>query len=85
MSRFPRITFDPGVMGGKACIRGMRVTASNLVELLAAGHSEDEVLASYPYLERDDLRQALAFAATRRPRRWGPSSFASSRASRRSS
>ena len=65
MTRFPRITFDAAVMGGKACIRGLRVTASNLVELLAAGRTEDEILALYPYLEREDLREALAFAAWR--------------------
>lgn len=52
-------------MGGKACIRGMRVTAGSLVELLSAGRTEDEILALYPYLEREDLREALAFAAWR--------------------
>lgn len=60
-----RITFDPAVMGGKPCIRGMRVTAGLLLGLLAAGHSSDEILALYPYLERADIDATLAFAAWR--------------------
>ncbi len=60
-----RITFDPEVMGGKPCIRGMRVTVGAVVGLMAAGHSEDDVLKAYPYLEREDLRQALEYAAWR--------------------
>jgi len=52
-------------MGGKPCIRGMRVTVGTIVGLLAAGHSEQEVLKAYPYLEADDLRAALAYAAWR--------------------
>jgi uncharacterized protein (DUF433 family) len=58
-----RITFDPAMMGGRACIRGMRVTVSMVVKLVAAGMSEDEILAAYPYLEREDIRAALAWAA----------------------
>jgi len=60
-----RITFDPAVMGGKPCIRGMRVTVGTIVGLLAAGHTESEILKAYPYLEADDLRAALAYAAWR--------------------
>jgi uncharacterized protein (DUF433 family) len=52
-------------MGGKPCIRGMRVTVGTIVGLLAAGHSEDDILKAYPYLEREDLREALAYAAWR--------------------
>jgi uncharacterized protein (DUF433 family) len=65
MHPFPRITFDPAVMGGKPCIRRMRVTVGTLVGLLAAGHSVDEVLQAYPYLEREDVLEALAYAAWR--------------------
>ena len=50
-------------MGGKACIRGLRVTVATIVNQIAAGHSTDEVLADYPYLERDDVLQALRYAA----------------------
>jgi len=63
--QFDRITFDSGVMGGKACIRGLRVTASTLVGLVAAGRSMSEILGTYPYIEEEDIRQALAFAAWR--------------------
>lgn len=52
-------------MGGKPCIRGLRVTVGTVVGLLAAGHSEDEILRAYPYLERDDIREALSYAAWR--------------------
>ena len=65
MKAFPRITFDPSVMGGKACIRGLRVTAGTIVGLLAAGPSTEEILAAYPYLEREDIDQSLAYAAWR--------------------
>lgn len=61
----PRITFDPKVMGGKPTIRGMRVTVGTVVGLLATGHTIDEILRSYPYLEREDIQQALAYAAWR--------------------
>lgn len=65
MSRLDRITRDPDVMGGKPCIRGLRVTVGMVLGLLAAGHSEDQVLEAYPYLEAEDIRQALAYAAWR--------------------
>jgi uncharacterized protein (DUF433 family) len=65
MKQFERITFDPNVMGGRPCIRGMRVTVGTLVGLLASGHSVDDILKLYPYLEADDLRQALGYAAWR--------------------
>jgi uncharacterized protein (DUF433 family) len=58
-----RITRNPAVMGGKACIRGMRVTVSMIVGQIGAGHSIDELLSSYPYLEREDILQALRYAA----------------------
>ena len=63
MKELDRITIDPGVMGGRACIRGMRITAGNVVGLLAAGHSRAEILAAYPQLEPEDINQALAYAA----------------------
>lgn len=60
-----RITQQPEVMGGKACIRGMRVTVSMVVGQIGAGHSVEDVLADYPYLEREDVMQALRYAAWR--------------------
>ncbi len=60
-----RITHDPQVMGGRACIRGMRITVGTIVGLLAAGRSPEEVLAAYPYLEREDILAALSYAAWR--------------------
>lgn len=60
-----RITFNPDIMGGKACIRGMRVTVSTVVSLLAAGRSETNILELYPYLETEDIREALSYAAWR--------------------
>ena len=60
-----RITFDPTVMGGKACIRGLRVTVGTVLGLLAAGRTHDEILDAYPYLEREDIDEALAYAAWR--------------------
>jgi uncharacterized protein (DUF433 family) len=63
MKTFDRITQNPAVMGGKACIRGMRVTVAMLVNQLAAGRTIDQVLADYPYLEREDIEQALRYAA----------------------
>jgi uncharacterized protein (DUF433 family) len=60
-----RITIDPGVMGGKPCLRGLRVTVGTIVGLLAAGRTGDEILAAYPYLEREDIQAALAYAAWR--------------------
>lgn len=60
-----RITFDPQVMGGKPCIRGMRVTVGMIVGLVASGISNERILEAYPYLEADDIRQALTYAAWR--------------------
>ena len=60
-----RITFDPQVMGGKPCIRGLRVTVGTIVGLVAAAHSDAEILQAYPYLEEQDIRQALTYAAWR--------------------
>ncbi len=60
-----RITFTPEIMGGKPCIRGMRVTVGNLVALVASGYGTREILDAYPYLEEEDIGQALAFAAWR--------------------
>jgi uncharacterized protein (DUF433 family) len=65
MNHLTRITLDPAVMGGKACIRGLRVTVGTVVGLLAAGRSRDEILGAYPYLEPEDIDQALAYAAWR--------------------
>ena len=65
MQRFERITLDPNVMGGKPCIRGLRVTVGTVIGLLAAGRSRDEILHAYPYLESEDIDQALAYAAWR--------------------
>jgi uncharacterized protein (DUF433 family) len=65
MNQLSRITLDPAVMGGKACIRGMRVTVGTVIGLLAAGRSRDEILSAYPYLEPDDIDEALAYAAWR--------------------
>ena len=75
MEAFPRITFDPSVMGGKACIRGLRVTAGTVVGLLAAGRSAEEILAAYPYLEREDIDHSLAYAAWRLEEREVPLSL----------
>jgi uncharacterized protein (DUF433 family) len=60
-----RITFDPAVMGGKPCIRGLRVTAGMIVGMVASGHDRDEILSLCPYLEPEDIRQALSYAAWR--------------------
>lgn len=65
LSELTRITFDPKVMGGKPCIRGMRVTVGTIVGLLASGHSSEKILQAYPYLEEADIREALAYAAWR--------------------
>lgn len=58
-----RITFDPRIMGGQACIRDTRVTVSTVVRLVAAGATVEEILSDYPYLEREDVQQALEYAA----------------------
>ena len=65
MKALARITFDPKVMGGKPCIRGLRVTVGTIVGLVAAGHSFADILKAYPYLEEEDLREALSYAAWR--------------------
>ncbi len=65
MQNFNRITFNPNVMGGKACIRGMRVTVGTVVGLVASGYSNTEILNAYPYLEEEDIRQSLSYAAWR--------------------
>jgi uncharacterized protein (DUF433 family) len=63
MKTFDRITHNPAVMGGKACIRGMRVTAAMIVNQVAAGRSVESILRDYPYLEAEDIEQALRYAA----------------------
>lgn len=65
MPDLTRITFNPQVMGGKPCIRGLRVTVGTIIGLLAAGRSSAEILQAYPYLEPEDIQQALAYAAWR--------------------
>jgi uncharacterized protein (DUF433 family) len=62
---FSRITHNPTVMGGKPCIRGLRVTVGTIVGLLATGESRERILQAYPYLEPADLDEALAYAAWR--------------------
>ncbi len=58
-----RITFDPDVLGGKACIRGMRISVSLIVNLVANGMTVDEIIEEYPDLEQGDIQQALRYAA----------------------
>ena len=65
MFTLTRITHDPNIMGGKPCIRGLRVTVGTIVGLVAAGHSDAEILRLYPYLAADDIREALSYAAWR--------------------
>ena len=65
MKPLDRITFNPEVMGGKPCIRGMRVTVGTVVGLMASGHTPEEILKAYPYLEIDDIYQARDFSAKR--------------------
>ena len=65
MKELTRITFNPEVMGGKPCIRGMRVTVGMIVGLVASGHSKEEILKLYPYLEIEDINEALSYAAWR--------------------
>ncbi|MBL8865738.1 MAG: DUF433 domain-containing protein [Planctomycetia bacterium] len=60
-----RITLDPAVMGGKPCIRGLRVTAGTILGLVASGHSRERILQAYPYLEAEDLDAVMAYAAWR--------------------
>ncbi len=59
------ITIEPGKRGGKPCIRGMRITVYDILEYLASGMTEQEILADFPYLTRDDIRAALGYAAQR--------------------
>lgn len=63
MAAFDRITFDPKIMGGRACIRGMRIPVSVIVGQIAHGATVDEILADYPDMEPADIRQALEYAA----------------------
>ncbi|MCH7653663.1 MAG: DUF433 domain-containing protein [Chloroflexi bacterium] len=63
MLGFDRITFDQKVMGGRACVRGMRITVALVLNLVSNGMSTDDILTEYPYLETDDIRQALQYAA----------------------
>jgi uncharacterized protein (DUF433 family) len=65
MNELARITTDPQVMGGKPCIRGLRVTVGTIVGLVAAGRTNEEILELYPYLEQADIAEALAYAAWR--------------------
>ena len=65
MAQLDRITQRPDVMGGKACIRGMRVTVGMVLSQIGAGQSVEEVLADFPYLEREDIMQAIRYAAWR--------------------
>ncbi len=65
MKELKRITFDSDIMGGKPSIRGMRVTVGMIVGLVASGHSFADILAAYPYLEKEDISEALTYAAWR--------------------
>ena len=65
MDALARITHDPKVMGGRPCIRGLRVTVGTIVGLLASGQTPDDILKAYPYLEREDIQAALSYAAWR--------------------
>jgi uncharacterized protein (DUF433 family) len=65
MRQLTRITLDPAVMGGKPCIRGLRVTVGTIVGLVASGYSAAEILSLYPYFEDEDIHEALAYAAWR--------------------
>lgn len=67
MPAFDRISLDPDVMGGKPCIRGMRITVGTVLGLLASGHTEEEILKAYPYIEREDIRAALVYARSESP------------------
>ena len=63
MNELDRITFDPHIMGGKACIRGLRVTVSLILNLVANGMTTADILTAYPYLEAEDIQQALQYGA----------------------
>jgi uncharacterized protein (DUF433 family) len=70
MTSLDRITHDPSVMGGKPCIRGLRVTVGNVLGLLASGHTREQILERYPYLEDADIQAALGPDEARVRRRW---------------
>ena len=82
MKQLDRITMDPTVMGGKPCIRGMRVTVGTVVGLMAAGKAIEEVLAAYPYIEREDVLQSRTRPGDRRNRifPWSPVEVAATKA-----
>jgi uncharacterized protein (DUF433 family) len=63
MSQFPRITFNPNQCGGRPCIRGMRIRVKDVLDMLAGGTPEAEILADFPYLERADIQACLEYAA----------------------
>jgi len=63
LEHFDRITNDPGIMGGKSCIRGMRITVGRILSQIGAGETIEELLVDYPYLEREDILQSLQYAA----------------------
>jgi uncharacterized protein (DUF433 family) len=63
MTPFDRITFDPKIMGGRACIRGMRITVAHVVNMVANGMTTEEIVNEYPDLQAEDVRQALQYAA----------------------
>jgi uncharacterized protein (DUF433 family) len=65
MNYTDRITIEPGKRSGKPCIRGLRITVSDVLEYLASGMTEDEILKEFPDLEREDIRACLTFAAER--------------------
>ena len=65
MTQLTRITFDPDIMGGKPCIRGIRVTVGTVVGLVASGYTKEGILELYPYLEAEDINEALTYAAWR--------------------
>ena len=65
MKNLSRITLDPNVMGGKPCIRGLRVTVGTVIGLLASGLSTEDIIKMYPYLQIEDLMEALSYAAWR--------------------
>ena len=63
MTQLNRITFDPNIMGGRACIRGMRLTVSLILNLISNGLTAPDIVKEYPYLEEEDIRQSLQYAA----------------------
>jgi uncharacterized protein (DUF433 family) len=65
MKNLDRITFNANIMGGKPCIRGMRITVGTIVGLVASGKTNEEILQLYPYIEQEDIHQALSYAAWR--------------------